>query len=88
MNSGQVLHRAYKKDEGKLVLKEMADALSLQMVNKDVVTKQIVLYVGYDIQNIKNIELGLSNSYSGEIQKDHYGRRVPKYCRATINLDR
>lgn len=87
MNSGQVMHRPYKKEEGKLVLKEMADLLSMQLVEKGLVTKQIVLYVGYDIQNIKNMELGLSNSYAGEIQSDHYGRKVPKYCRATINLE-
>ena len=66
----------------------MAENLSLQLVEKGLVTKRLVLHVGYDIANLKNAELNLSSSYTGDIVKDNYGRRVPKYCRATINLDK
>ena len=82
------MHRPYKNKEGRLVIREMADALSQELVSKGLVTKKIVIHIGYDIKNILDIENGVSNSYSGEIDKDHYGRKVPKYSRKTINLDR
>lgn len=86
VSSGQVLHRPYKNAEGRLVLREMADALSQELVSKNLVTKKLVIHVGYDIKNIMNIQKGIVNAYAGEIKTDHYGRKVPKYARKTINL--
>lgn len=88
VSSGQVMHRPYKNDEGRLVLREMADNLTQQLVQKNLVTKKLVIHVGYDIKNIMDIEKGVVNAYSGEITADHYGRKVPKYARKTINLKR
>ena len=82
------MHRPYKNDEGRLVLREMADALSQELVQKGLVTKKLVIHVGYDIKNIMDIEAGVVNSYAGEVKNDHYGRKVPKYARKTINLER
>ena len=70
------------------MLREMADALSQELVSKNLVTKKLVIHVGYDIKNIMDIEKGIVNAYAGEIDTDHYGRKVPKYARKTINLPR
>lgn len=88
VSSGQVMHRPYKNDEGRLVLREMGDNLSQQLVAKNLVTKKLVIHIGYDIKNIMDIEKGIVDAYAGEVKADHYGRKVPKYSRKTINLSR
>ncbi len=78
LTSGQVLHCAYDYQKTKLVIKEMIDLLSQDLVSKHLVTNQIVLTLGYDI--IKN------NDYIGPLVTDHYGRKIPKPAHGTINL--
>lgn len=85
LSSGQVLQNPYEFDKAKLVVKEMADMLALDLVDKGLVTNQVVLTVGYDVENLNNPDK--SNSYKGEITTDHYGRRVPKHAHGTENLD-
>lgn len=82
---GQVLHCPYKADKAKLVLREMADSLVLDLVEKGLVTDQIVVTIGYDIENLTNPER--RKKYHGDIVKDHYGRQIPKHSHGTINLD-
>ncbi|MGN1318194.1 MAG: DNA methylase [Lachnospirales bacterium] len=86
ISSGQVLHCAYKSDKARLVAEEMADLMSLDLVDKSIVTNQIVLTVGYDIENLTDPEI--RKKYKGEITTDHYGRKIPKHAHGTINLDR
>ena len=81
--SGQVLQTPYSFEKAKLVTLEMADLLVLDLVEKCLVTDQIVLTVGYDIDNVKNGE-----SYKGEITVDRYGRSIPKHGHGTVNLGR
>lgn len=81
LSSGQVLHRAYESAEALLVLREMADALALELVSKALVTDQIVLTVGYDIDNLKQ-----GSSYQGVVKIDCYGRRVPQHAHGSFNL--
>ena len=81
VSSGQVLHCAYDYKKTKLIIKEMADLLSLELVNKKLVTSQLILTIGYDIDNIAD------GKYNGEITIDHYGRKIPKHAHGTINLD-
>ena len=85
LGSGQVLHCPYKADKAKLVLREMADLLVLDLVSKGLVTDQIVITVGYDIENLT--DLNIKNKYHGEITTDHYGRKIPKHAHGTANLD-
>ena len=59
----------------------MADALALELVDKRLATNQLVLTVGYDIENLKG------TAYTGEITTDHYGRKIPKHAHGTVNLD-
>lgn len=82
--SGQVLACAYEWEKARLVLKEMADQLGLDLVAKGLVTDQLVLHVGYDIDNLKNEEPGVG--YQGETKIDRYGRKLPKPAHGTENL--
>jgi len=85
LGSGQVLHCPYEAEKAKLVLREMADLLVLDLVDKGLVTDQIVVTVGYDIENLTDPER--SKKYHGAIVKDHYGRQIPKHAHGTANLD-
>ena len=85
ISSGQVLHCPYTYKKARLIIKEMSDLLALDLVSKKIVTDQLVLTVGYDIDNL-NIP-DIRESYTGEITKDHYGREVPKHAHGTINID-
>lgn len=84
IGSGQVLHCAYKADKARLVVREMADMLSLELVEKGLVTDQIVITVGYDIENISNPEI--RKKYKGPITTDGYGRKLPKHAHGTQNI--
>ncbi len=84
LGAGQVLHCAYEFHKAKLIVKEMTDLLVLDLVDKGLVTNQIVLTVGYDIENLTDPVR--SREYKGEVTIDHYGRRVPKHARGTANL--
>ncbi len=83
ISSGQVLHCPYDYQKTKLIVKEMIELLSLELVEKHLVTNQLVLTVGYDIDNLKNPDI----NYYGAITKDHYGRKIPKPAHGTIRID-
>ena len=82
--SGQVLSCPYETEKTRLVIKEMLELLSLELIEKRLVTDQIVLTIGYDIENLKNPEI--SKKYKGEITIDMYGRKIPKHAQGTVNL--
>ncbi len=84
LGSGQVLQCAYTAEKGRLIVKEMTDLLVLDLVDKKLITDQMVLTVGYDIDNLTNPEI--SRKYKGEVVTDRYGRRVPKHAHGSINL--
>ena len=86
IGSGQVLHYAYTFDKAKLIVREMTDLLVLDLVDKRLVSDQLVLTVGYDIDNLTNPEI--KKSYHGAITTDHYGRAVPKSAHGSVNLGR
>ena len=86
LGSGQVLHEPYTAEKARIVLREMADALSMDLFAKKLVTDQIVVTIGYDIENLT--DAGRRRKYRGEIVKDHYGRQIPKHSHGTINLAR
>lgn len=85
LGSGQVLHCPYEAEKAKLVLREMADVLSLDLVDKGLVTDQIVVTVGYDIENLTDPKRRMQ--YRGTIVTDGYGRQIPKHAHGTINLN-
>ena len=68
-----------------MVVREMADSLALDLVDKELITDQIVLTIGYDIDNLKG---AARKQYRGEVKTDRYGRKVPKHAHGTENLGR
>ena len=86
LSSGQVLHCPYTAEKAKLVLREMADLLALDLVDKGLVTDQIVLTIGYDIENLA--DPARRKAYKGPVTTDHYGRKVPKHAHGTGNLSK
>ena len=85
LSSGQVLHCPYNYEKTKLIVKEMTELLTLDLVRKNLITSKIVLDIGYDVSNLLNSNL--TSFYNGEITLDHYGRKVPKHAHGTINID-
>lgn len=85
LSSGQVLHCPYNYEKTKLIVKEMTELLSLDLVKKNLITSKLVLTIGYDIDNLTTPEI--SKDYTGEITIDRYGRKVPKHSHGTINID-
>ncbi len=85
LGSGQVLHQPYTAEKARLVLREMADQLSLDLVSKRLMTNQIVVTIGYDRANLATQEQ--KSQYRGAITKDHYGRDVPVHAHGTQNLE-
>lgn len=86
LSSGQVLHCPYDFEKARLIVREMTDLLVLDLVDKGLVTDQMVLTVGYDIENITDSKR--RSQYKGEVVTDHYGRKIPKHAHGTINLGR
>ena len=80
ISSGQVLQSPYSYDKAKLIVREMADLLALDLVSKKLVSEQLVLTIGYDIENV-------TDDYNGSVTIDYYGRAIPKHAHGTINLE-
>lgn len=84
-SSGQVLNCAYTVKKAKVVVMEMVDALCLDLIDKGLVTDQLVLDIGYDIESLTNP--AIRSQYHGKVTTDHYGRQVPAHSHGTTNLD-
>lgn len=84
ISSGQVLHEPYDFEKGRLIVREMTELLVLDLVRKHLVTKQVVLYIGYDRESLKGDR---GKNYQGPISIDYYGRKVPKHANGTGNID-
>ena len=84
ISSGQVLQEATEHDTARLITWEMADALSLDLADKGLVTDQLTLTVGYDVENLRRDDI--MQSYKGKIKLDRYGRAVPVHAHGTANL--
>ncbi len=84
ISSGQVLQCPYLTDKAKLVLREMADLLVLDLVDKELLTDQIVVTIGYDIENLT--DSARAKAYKGEVVTDHYGRKIPKHAHGTVTF--
>ncbi len=86
IGAGQVLQSPYSYEKAKLIVWEMTDSLVLDLVEKSFVTDQMVLTVGYDIENLSNPEI--RKNYHGPVTTDHYGRKVPKHAHGTVTLSK
>ncbi|MBO4760139.1 MAG: DNA methylase [Bacteroidales bacterium] len=86
LSSGQVLQNPYKFAQARTVMMEMTDSLVLDLVEKGLVCDQMVLTVGYDVENLSSDNS--KSTYRGPVVEDHYGRPVPKPAHGSINLGR
>ena len=77
ISSGQVLHEPYPYDKPRLVVREMTELLVLDLVDKGLVTDQMVLTIGYDRSN---------TNYKRPVSVNHYGWKVPVHAHGTENL--
>ena len=84
LSSGQVLHEPYTFKKARVVAQEMAEATALDLLDKDLVTDQVILTVGYDRESLEDPSI----DYKGEVARDFYGRLVPKHAHGTENLSR
>ncbi len=85
LSSGQVLPEPYDYEKTRLIVKEMTELLTLDLVKKNLITSKLVLDINYDVSNLSKSKM--TNFYDGEITLDHYGREVPKHAHGTINID-
>ena len=83
-SSGQVLTRPYNCEETRIIIQEMVDKLVLELVEKGLTTDQIVMTVGYDIENLTDPDRRAR--YRGEVVVDRYGRQIPKHAHGTAGL--
>ena len=86
MSHGQVLQSAYDYKKARVVVQEMADAIALELVDKRLVTNQIVLTISYDSESLSDPTIRAK--YNGPVTTDYYGRQAPKHAHGTANLER
>ena len=86
VSSSQVLKTPYSFENARLVMREMADILSLDLVRRRAVTDRIVISVGYDISNLT--DPARREAYKGPVRFDHYGRLVPERSHGSVGLER
>ena len=84
ISTGQVLPCPYDSQKARIIVMEMCEALVLDLVERRLVTDQIVLTVGYDTESLQ--KLGIT--YTGEVKHDFYGRAVPKHAHGTRNFSK
>lgn len=82
LSTGQVLSCPYNYKKGMLIIKEMIELLSLDLVEKGLLTSQLTLSIGFDADSLIH-----STEYNGQVELDHYGRTIPKTAHGSINLD-
>ena len=83
-STGQVLQQPYTYMQARTVIREMADTASLDLVAKRLMTNQMTITIGYDVENLSNPEIRAK--YHGAIKYDHYGRAVPVHSHGTYNF--
>ena len=84
LSVGQVLQRPYRFEEARIIVREMADSLVLDLVRKGLLTDQLVLAVGYDVENLTNPETRAA--FHGKVERDGYGRSIPQGAHGSQNL--
>ena len=84
LSQGQVLQSPYEHEKARVIVKEMSELLALDLVEKHLVTNQLVLTIGYDVENLTDPDR--KKAYHGEIVTDRYGRLIPKHGHGTKNL--
>ena len=98
LSSGQVLKKPYSFESGELIVKEMTELLAHDLVRKGLVTKQMVLTIGYDRESLTPSSGSARTAvytvartgriYNGRVSSDPYGRIVPRHAHGTAGLEK
>ena len=80
LGSGQVLHEPYSFEKGRIIVKEMAELLALDLFKKKMLASSVTLQVGYDVESL-NLK-----HFDGEVVKDYYGREIPKPAHGSFSF--
>ena len=86
ISSGQVLQTPYDFEKARLIVREMTEALVLELVEKALVTDLVELYINYD--RVSLADEGLAREYAAHAERDYYGRRAPKSTHGSARLER
>ena len=86
ISTGQVLKEPYDFEKGRLIVREMTDLLTLDLVDRGLVTDRMELTVGYDVENLR--DSARQRAYDGQVVTDLYGRKLPKAAHGTVNIGR
>jgi len=81
LGTGQVLHCPYPYDKARLIVQEMMEQLALDLLDKGLVTDQVVLTIGYENLNAQELK-----NYPGVVSTDYYGRKIPKHANGSVSL--
>ena len=84
LSSGQVLSEPYDFSKARLVVREMTDLLVLDLVEKGLTADQMVLTIGYDVENLR--DPARLAAYKGPVSVDGFGRSVPRHAHGSVNL--
>ena len=83
LSSGQVLPRAYRFDEARLVLAEMVNGLCADLLNRNLSSASFTWWVSYDYRSLEEVP-----AYSGPVTLDFYGRPHPAHTGGSVRLRR
>jgi DNA polymerase V len=78
LGSGQVLPKPYTAEKARMIVWEMTEQLVLDLVDKKLVTDEVVLTLGYDHQQPDGI--------AGPLVIDAYGRTMPPHAHGSSRL--
>lgn len=84
ISSGQVLTEPYTVQRARVVLMEMAENLALELVEGDFKAESITIHIGYDAESLIRQDIKLQ--YNGPVDKDHYGRLVPRHTNGSVRF--
>ena len=72
ISCGQVLSKPYEYEKARIVVREMAELMALDLFNKNLLSSSVFLWICYDKDSL------LYDSYEGQLVMDPYGRIMPK----------
>ena len=80
LSNGQVLMKPYEYEKAKIIVREMAELLALDLYEKRLLTTGVSLWICYDRQGLE------SSGYEGELARDPWGRIMPKPVHGGMGL--
>lgn len=84
--SGRVLSAPYTAAKARIVVLEIADATSLELLDQRRLTDHMTLDIGYD--RLSLADDSTRAAYAGRVAVDRYGREVPPSAHGSVTLSK